>query len=51
MVADALERARRSELAAHLMVVDAKDDAAVNFYLRLEFSRLSNATMRLVRVL
>jgi ribosomal protein S18 acetylase RimI-like enzyme len=32
LLADALERSLRSEIAAHAMVVDAKDEAAVAFY-------------------
>ncbi|MFM2119349.1 MAG: hypothetical protein RL722_817 [Pseudomonadota bacterium] len=32
LLADAMWRASRSEVAVHAMVVDAKDDAAINFY-------------------
>jgi ribosomal protein S18 acetylase RimI-like enzyme len=32
LLADALDRAARSEIAAHALVVDAKDEAAAAFY-------------------
>lgn len=51
LVADALIRASSSEIAAHLMVVDAKDEAAARFYEHLEFTRLEGAGLRLVRAL
>jgi hypothetical protein len=35
----------------HLMVVDAKDEAAARFYAHLGFQRLGDAPLRLVRPL
>lgn len=49
LVADALLRCTRSDIAAHVMVVDAKDAAAVRFYERLGFERLIDDRSRLVR--
>lgn len=40
LVADAVLRARASGIGAHLMVVDAKDEAAARFYEHLDFVRL-----------
>ncbi len=51
LVADALIRSSASDIAAHLMVVDAKDEAAARFYEHLEFTRLESASLRLVRAL
>ena len=51
LVADALLRAARSEIAAHLMVVDAKDEKAAQFYEHLEFERLADGGFRLIRAL
>lgn len=43
MLADALHRAVRSEIAAYAMVVDAKDDAAAAFYQHHGFIALPDA--------
>lgn len=51
LLVDALARAARSEIAAHLMVVDAKHAAAAAFYEYLGFVRLSDDGLRLVRAL
>ena len=51
LVADALLRSTRSDVVGHLMVVDAKDDAAVQFYERLGFERLIDDPSRLIRAL
>jgi ribosomal protein S18 acetylase RimI-like enzyme len=51
LVADALIRSSASDIAAHFMVVDAKDEAAARFYEHLEFMRLGEDGRRLVRVL
>jgi GNAT superfamily N-acetyltransferase len=51
LVADALMRARSGDVAAHLMVVDAKDETAARFYEHLEFARLPDNTRRLIRAL
>lgn len=48
LVADALLRVSRSEIAAYAMLVDAKDEHAVRFYEHLGFERLSTAR-RLIR--
>lgn len=40
LLADALVRVRRSEIAACALVVDAKDEAAAAFYLHHGFIRL-----------
>ena len=40
LLADALERAMRSEIAAYALMVDAKGDAAVSFYLHHGFIAL-----------
>lgn len=50
MVADALTRAAGSDIAVHLMLVDAKDETAARFYEHLEFTRLSGGR-RLVRAI
>jgi ribosomal protein S18 acetylase RimI-like enzyme len=44
-------RSTRSDVVGHLMVVDAKDEAAVQFYERLGFERLMDDLSRLIRVL
>lgn len=49
LVADALLRARRSQITGHLMLVDAKDEAAARFYEHLGFERLPDDRSRLVR--
>jgi len=51
LVADALIRAASSEIAAHLVVVDAKDERAARFYEHLEFERLDGESLRLIRAL
>jgi ribosomal protein S18 acetylase RimI-like enzyme len=51
LVADALLRAAHSDIAAHLMVVDAKDEKAARFYEHLEFERLADGGNRLIRAL
>ena len=49
LVADAIMRSTRSEVVAHLMVVDAKDEAAARFYEHPGFERLGDEPLRLVR--
>jgi GNAT superfamily N-acetyltransferase len=49
LVADALMRSTRSEIAGHMMVVDAKDERAAKFYEHLGFERLIDDRSRLVR--
>ncbi len=49
LVADALLRSTRSEIVGHLMVVDAKDEAAASFYEHLGFEPLTDSRLRLVR--
>ena len=44
---DAFSRALRSEIASYAFVVDAKDDAAIAFYERYRFMRLTSAGRRL----
>jgi predicted N-acetyltransferase YhbS len=51
LVADALLRAGRSEVAGFALVVDAKDEAAARFYEHLEFMRLPGEPTRLIRAL
>jgi len=51
LVADALMRASSSEVAAHLVIVDAKDERAARFYEHLEFERLAGGSLRLIRAL
>jgi predicted N-acetyltransferase YhbS len=48
LVVDACQRAARSDIAALLMLVDAKDEAAARFYDHLGFERLGNGR-RLIR--
>ncbi len=47
MLADALERAVRSEIAAYALVVDAKDKATAEFYLHHGFMALPNTPLTL----
>src|SRR5437867_1919180 len=47
LLADALERAIRSEIAAYALLVDAKDDAAASFYRHHGFIPLSEAPLTL----
>lgn len=49
LVADAIERSRRADLAAHMLVVDAKDEPAASFYQALGFIALPSRPLRLVR--
>ena len=49
LLADALHRAVRSEIASFAVVVDAKDDAARRFYERESFLPLVEQPMRLYR--
>lgn len=51
LLADAVMRSTRSDVAAHLMVVDAKDEAAVRFYEHFGFQRLGDEPLRLVMAL
>jgi ribosomal protein S18 acetylase RimI-like enzyme len=51
LVADAVLRSTRSDVVGHLMVVDAKDDAAARFYQRLGFEQLADDSARLILVL
>lgn len=48
LVADALLRAARAEIAAYAMVVDAKDDSAASFYRHLGFESLPDDARRLL---
>lgn len=45
LVMDALRRCGRAELAIHALLVDAKNDAAAAFSLRLGFSRCASRPM------
>lgn len=47
LLADALERAARSEIAAYALVVDAKDEAASNFYQHHGFIPLPDSPLTL----
>ena len=47
LLADALGRAARSEVAAYALMVDAKDDAAANFYRHHGFIALPDASRTL----
>ena len=49
LLADALHRAVRSEIASFAVIVDAKDEAARDFYLREGFLPLPESPRRLVR--
>ena len=51
LLADALHRAVRSEIASFAVVVDAKDEAARRFYERESFLPLLDQPMRLYRPL
>jgi GNAT superfamily N-acetyltransferase len=51
MVADALLRSTRTDVVGHLMIEDAKDEAAIQFYERLGFERLIDHPSRLIRAL
>jgi ribosomal protein S18 acetylase RimI-like enzyme len=47
LLADALDRATRAEIAAFALLVDAKDDAAAAFYRHHRFIALSSSSMTL----
>ena len=47
LLADALARALRSEIAAHALVVDAKDESAVAFYQHHGFISLPDQALKL----
>ena len=47
LLADAIERALRSDIAAYALVVDAKDDAALAFYQHHGLIALPNQTQTL----
>jgi len=49
LLADALYRVVRSEIAFFAVIVDAKDDSARRFYLRESFLSLPDQSMRLFR--
>lgn len=51
LVADALLRASRIEAMAYAMVVDAKEDAAAQFYIHLGFEATNDDPFRLIRAL
>jgi len=51
LVADALLRAGRAEIAAHAMLVDAKDENAARFYEHFGFERLPKRPRALIRAL
>lgn len=51
LVADAILRAIKSDIASHLMIVDAKDEDAAKFYEHLGFERLGGDPGRLIRAL
>ena len=49
LLADAIMRAVRSEIASFALVIDAKDEAAASFYERESFIRLPGTPIRLLR--
>jgi len=49
LLADALCRASRSEIASFAVIVDAKDDSARRFYERESFLPLPDQPMKLFR--
>jgi len=49
LVADALARAIESDIMAHVMLVDAKDERAARFYTHLGFEELPGSRLRLIR--
>jgi GNAT superfamily N-acetyltransferase len=51
LLADALHRAVRSEIASFAVIVDAKDDAARRFYERESFLPLADQPMKLFRAM
>lgn len=48
LLADALSRAARSEIAAFAMMVDAKDEAAAAFYRHHGFIELPDSPLTLI---
>lgn len=48
MVANAIELCQQSPSATRALVVDAKDETALDFYLHLNFFRLSETSLRAV---
>jgi len=51
LVADAMMRAGRAEIAGYAMLVEAKDEAAARFYRHLGFESLPDTPGRLIRPL
>lgn len=49
LLADALHRALRSEIASHAVIVDAKDESAKRFYERESFLALPDQPLKLFR--
>ncbi|MGB7182274.1 MAG: GNAT family N-acetyltransferase [Burkholderiaceae bacterium] len=49
LLADALDRAQRAEIAAYALVVDAKDESAAAFYQHHGFTPLPQAVLTLFR--
>ncbi len=47
LLADAADRATRSEVAVHALLVDAEDDTAVGFYLHHGFERIGGKSRQL----
>ena len=47
LLADALDRAARAEIAAHALLVDAKDEMAAAFYRHHGFLALPDAALTL----
>ncbi|MGA7982320.1 MAG: GNAT family N-acetyltransferase [Chromatiaceae bacterium] len=47
LLADALDRAARAEIAAYALVIEAKDDPAAAFYRRHGFTALPDSPMTL----
>jgi ribosomal protein S18 acetylase RimI-like enzyme len=51
LVIDAIQRATAWEVAAHFLIVDAKDETAARFYEHFGFGRLRDGGLRLAKVL
>ena len=51
MIASALEMCRQSPSATRGLVVDAKNEAVLGFYLKLGFVRLGESSLRVVLLL
>ena len=47
LLADALRRSAQAEIAAHALIVDAKDETAADFYRHHGFIALSSSALRL----